>query len=141
MIMKYVMANTIFSLSSKPIPIMMKPAVQPFWSNNIVSEYDIAWEKTNDYKNINNKYFYNKDYNIEDNVETKYGEIFKIQGVPAALLIINTSNNYYYVEKFVFNKNLMLMFDAGPMLRWSYYNNFKHISFKNAENKDEFLII
>ena len=141
MIMKYVMVNTLLSLAPKPIPIMMKPAIQPFWTNNIVSKYDIAWEKTNDYKNINNKYFYNKDYIIEDNVETKYGEIFKIQGVPAALLIINKTDNYYYVEKFVFNKNLILMFDAGPMLRWSYYNKFKNISFKNAENKDEFLII
>ena len=53
--------------------------------------------------------------------------------------IIN--NEFKYVEEFIINKNLMLMFDASPLMRLSFYKNFKKINMKNALNKDIFLII
>jgi len=95
---------------------------------NNLNYNDVSWEKTNNCKNIINKYFYNmneKQYKNNDN--DFYGEMFKIFGYPATLVIIN--------------KNLMLMFDASALLRSSFYNNFKKLNINNALNKNTFLII
>ena len=105
-----------------------------------LQEKDVSWEKTNNCKNIIDKYFYNMNKNNYQNNDNNYdGEIFKIYGYPATLIIIN--NKFKYVEEFIINKNLMLMFDASQLMRWSFYKNFKKINIKNALNKDIFLII
>ena len=59
-----------------------------------------------------------------DNVINKY---FKKEN--------NNNNNNNYC------KNLIIMFDAGPIFRKSFYKNFKNISIKNANNLETFLII
>ena len=107
----------------------------------LIKESDISYEKTFMCKNILNNYFnkmtnniYYNDYNNDYN---KYGEIFKISGIPAALIVVSEN----YVEEFILNKNLILMFDAGPFIRKSFYKNFKHLNINNALNKDIFLII
>jgi len=107
---------------------------------NNLNYNDVSWEKTNNCKNIINKYFYNmneKQYKNNDN--DFYGEMFKIFGYPATLVIINKNLNS--VEEFIINKNLMLMFDASALLRSSFYNNFKKLNINNALNKNIFLII
>tara|TARA_Y100000389_G_scaffold49009_1_gene44616 strand:+ start:7339 stop:7701 length:363 start_codon:yes stop_codon:yes gene_type:complete len=107
---------------------------------NSLQETDVSWEKTNNCKNIIDKYFYNMNkINYRNNDSNYYGEMFKIFGYPATLIIIN--NEFKYVEEFIINKNLMLMFDASPLMRLSFYKNFKKINMKNALNKDIFLII
>lgn len=108
---------------------------------NNLQEKDISWEKTNNCKNIINKYFYKMNSNnYENNNDNNYyGQMFKIYGYPATLIIIN--NKFKYVEEFIINKNLMLMFDASTIMRSSFYKNFKNVNIKNALNKDIFLII
>lgn len=107
---------------------------------NRLNQNDISWEKTNNCKNIIHKYFYNMNKNnYENNNNNYYGEIFKIFGYPATIVIVN--NKLKTVEEFIINKNLMLMFDAGTLIRFSFYKNFKNLNIKNALNKDIFLII
>ena len=101
-----------------------------------LEETDINWEKFYNYKYITKKYF---NENIEK--ENSYCEIFKIYGYPAALLEIQYNNNKLMVTNFILNKNLLLMFDAGDILRISFYKRFKNINIKNAKNKQEFIMI
>ena len=123
-----------------PIPIVN------YLKNNInmnahnLDNNDVSWEKTNNCKTIIDKYFYNMNKNIyQNNNDNYYGQIFKIFGYPATIIIIN--NKFKYVEEFIINKNLILMFDAAPLMRWTFYKNFKKINIKNSLNKDIFLII
>ena len=107
---------------------------------NVINENDVSWEKTFKCKNIINKYFHKmniKDYNNLDN--KFYGEMFKIYGYPGVLVVINNKSNS--VEEFIINKNLMLMFDATKLMRWSFYKKFKKLNINHALNKDIFLII
>ena len=90
---------------------------------------DVSWEKTNNLKLISYKYF-NTDNIV--NSKDRYGEIFKIKGYPAALFIINFQNKKEYVEEIIYNKNLILMFDAGNLMRESYKKN---INFKIHDNE------
>ena len=107
---------------------------------NNLQEKDISWEKTNNCKNIINKYFYKMNTNkYDNNNDNYYGDIFKIFGYPATLIIIN--NKFKYVEEFIINKNLILMLDGSPLMRWSFYKRYKNINIKNAINKPTFLII
>ena len=127
------------SLHRQNIPM---PIVQYLKNNNIntipLDNKDVSWEKTNNCKNIIDKYFYKMNKNNYEN-KNCYGEIFKIFGYPATIVIIN--NKFKYVEEFIINKNLILMFDAGPLMRWTFYKNLKKINIKNSLNKNIFLII
>ena len=105
-----------------------------------LNDKDVSWEKTNNCKNIIDKYFYKMNKNIyENNNYYYYGEIFKIFGYPATIVIIN--NKFKSVEEFIINKNLILMFDASPLMRWTFYKKFKKFNIKNALNKEIFLNI
>ena len=107
---------------------------------NILNEKDVSWEKTNNCNSIIDKYFYKININkYKNNDKEYYGEIFKIFGYPASLIIIN--NNLKQVDEFIINKNLILMFDAGPLMRWTFYKKFKKIDIKKSENKITFLHI
>jgi len=125
-----------------PLPLIntLKNNVQMGINN--LQEKDVSWEKTNNCKNIIDKYFYKMNINNYNNNDNNYyGEIFKIFGYPATLVIINNKYKYKYVEEFIINKNLMLMFDASQLMRWSFYKKFKKINIKNTLNKHIFLNI
>ena len=118
-------------------------------SNNLKT-LNIGWEKTYFCENIIDKYFKNLNVNKYNNLNNNnlnndnyyyYGEIFKISGYPAALIIINNKFNNMFIEEFILNKNLIMMFDAGPIMRLSFYNKFKKMTINKAINKDIFLII
>jgi len=129
-----------FTMKQIPFPMnnYLKNNIQ--MSINYLQEKDILWEKTTNCKNIINKYFYKMNTNNYDNNNNNYyGEMFKIFGYPATLIIIN--NEFKYVEEFIINKNLILMFDASPLLRSSFYKKYKNINIKNAINNCTFLII
>ncbi len=129
-----------FHVSNMPMPVINYLKTNVNMGINIISKNDVSWETTFKCKNIINKYFYKmniKDYNNLDN--KFYGEIFKIYGYPGVLVVINNKSNS--VEEFIINKNLMLMFDATKLMRWSFYNKFKKLNIHNALNKDIFLII
>ena len=127
-------------VQNMPLPLinLLKNNVQ--MGKNNLQEKDVSWEKTNNCKNIIEKYFYKMNKNIYNNNDNNYyGEMFIMFGYPATLIIIN--NKFNYVEEFIINKNLMLMFDIGPLMRWSFYKTFKKLNIKKAINKDTFLII
>jgi hypothetical protein len=128
-----------------PVKNMPMPTVKFLKNNgqmsaNTLQEKDISWEKTNNCKNIIEKYFNKMSNNKYKNNDNEfYGEIFKILGHPASLIIVNNKLNC--VDEFIINKNLILMFDAAPLMRWSFYKNYYKLNIKNAINKDIFLII
>jgi hypothetical protein len=128
-----------------PVKNMPMPLVNILKNNaqmgvNTLQEKDISWEKTNNCKNIIEKYFHKMNNNkYKNNDYEYYGEMFKIFGHPASLIIVN--NKFNCVDEFIINKNLILMFDAAPLMRWSFYKNFKKLNIQNAVNKDIFLII
>ena len=101
---------------------------------------DVKWEKTYFCGNIINKYF--KNYNVESykNLDNDYyGELFKIYGYPSAIVIIDKNN--IRVKEFILNKNLIIMFDAGSLLRKTFYKKFKKLQIQNSIGKKCFLII
>ena len=107
---------------------------------NTLLDKDISWEETYNCKNIIENYFHKMNINnYENNNENYYGDIFKIHGQPATLIIINKKFNY--IEEFIINKNLILMFDASSLMRLSYYKKFKKINMETAINKDIFLLM
>ena len=127
-------------IQNMPLPMINYLKNNVKMSVNNLQEKDISWEKTNNCKNIINKYFYKMNTNkYENHHNNYYGDIFKIFGYPATLIIIN--NKFKYVEEFIINKNLILMFDGSPLMRWSFYKRYKNINIKNAINKRTFLII
>tara|TARA_B100000963_G_scaffold108850_1_gene94707 strand:- start:127 stop:546 length:420 start_codon:yes stop_codon:yes gene_type:complete len=127
-------------IQNMPLPMINYLKNNVKMSVNNLQEKDISWEKTNNCKNIINKYFYKMNTNkYDNNNDNYYGDIFKIFGYPATLIIIN--NKFKYVEEFIINKNLILMFDGSPLMRWSFYKRYKNINIKNAINKRTFLII
>lgn len=132
------------TLNHKTMPIYMINTLKQNTNMgvNSLQEKDVSWERTYNHNNIINKYFKNmniKNYDNENN--NFYGEIFKIYGYPATMIIINDNLNTKYVEEFIINKNLMLMFDAAPIMRKLFYKKFKKINIKHALNKNIFLII
>lgn len=107
-----------------------------------LNENDVSWEKTYNCKNVIDKYFYNMNIKKYTNNNTDiYGEIFKIHGQPATLIIINNKYKKYYIEEFIINKNLILIFDAGPIMRKSLHKKFKKINLHNSLNKNVLLLI
>ena len=142
----YLITACFLSKKNLQIPVVnyLKNNIIMNSNNNILQERDISWEKSNNYKNIVKKYFYNYDLkNIfikYDNLyENSYAELLKIHGIPAVAIIINNNSNN--VIDFIINKNLILMFDAGSLCRYSFYKNYKNYCIKNALHKDDFLII
>lgn len=137
--MFYILFASFMYKTSMPMPLlnMLKNNIK--MDNSRINNFDYNWEKSFSCKNIINKYF-NKCTTSKylNNNENYYGEIFRLYGYPAAIVIIN---NKKYVKEFIINKSLILMFDAGPYLRKSFYENFKNYKINNALNKNEFLII
>ncbi len=132
------------SLSNRNIPIYMIKYLKTktYMGTNQLNNKDISWEKTNNCENIINKYFNNMNIKkYENNNNNYYGEMFKILGYPAAIVIINNKYKKLFIEEFIINKNLMLMFDAAPLMRLSFYKKFKNINLKHAINKNIFMII
>tara|TARA_B100000902_G_scaffold396629_1_gene458187 strand:- start:7683 stop:8102 length:420 start_codon:yes stop_codon:yes gene_type:complete len=127
-------------IQNMPLPLIKYLKNNANMGINNLQEKDISWEKTNNCKNIIDKYFHNMNIKKYQNNDVNiYGEMFKIFGYPATLIIIN--NKFNYIEEFIINKNLIMMFDAAPIMRWTYYKKFKNIKFKNAINKNIFMII
>ena len=132
------------SLSNRNMPIYMIKYLKTktYMGTNQLNNKDISWEKTNNCENIINKYFNNMNIKkYENNNNNYYGEMFKILGYPAAIVIINNKYKKLFIEEFIINKNLMLMFDAAPLMRLSFYKKFKNINLKHAINKNIFMII
>lgn len=101
---------------------------------------DVSWERTDKCEDIINKYFRNMNENKYKNNDNKIsGEMFKIYGYPGLLIIFNKDDNR--IEEFIMNKNLILMFDASPIMRYEFYKKYKKINIDKAINKDIFLII
>ncbi len=124
------------SLFNKNLPYKINSIIKSNIQTRVLEEKDVNWERIYNYKYITKKYF---NENIQE--EKSYCEIFKINGYPAALLEINNYNNKLSIKNFILNKNLLLMFDAGDILRISFYKRFKNIDIKHAKNKQEFLIV
>jgi len=101
---------------------------------------EISWEKTSALKLIKNRYFNSEDL-INQYDDYNYGEIFKIHGVPAALFVISEKKKKKYVDEIIYNKNLILMFDAGNIMRNSFNDNFDYIITKKSINKNIFKVI
>ena len=69
-------------------------------------------------------------------------EIFLIDGIPAAaMLYTETLCDAPIVDAFIYNKGLLLMFDAGPHMRSSLYERYKGVDIKNAIGGEEFLLL
>jgi len=68
-------------------------------------------------------------------------DLFLIQGVPAACIVYEktTKNGAPIVTECHVNKGLVMLFDAGMVMRRQLYKRYKHIEFKNATNRDAFL--
>lgn len=96
----------------------------------------LDWEKINYDQAINLKHF----DNILNQDEILEYNLLKIDGLPALITIIDKSNKNV-VKEFVFNKSFILMIDAGPAIRSSFYDKFKNINLNYAINKDIFMII
>lgn len=124
-----------------PFPMINYLKINAKMSSTSLKEDNIGWEKINNYDKILNKYFDN--YKNKYLNENTYAEIFKIDGVPAAAAIIEYNFKKSSVIEFVLNKNLILMFDAGPVMRKTLYYKYKFINFQynDALHRNEFLII
>lgn len=138
------MISPVFILSltkplNMPIPIINYLKTNVKMGSTELREENIGWEKINNYDKILNKYFDN--YKNKYLNENTYAEIFKIHGVPAAAIIMEFNIKKNIVFEFVLNKNLILMFDAGPLMRKSFYLKFKKLQYNDALHKIEFLII
>ena len=112
--------------------------IKPFMNYNQF-EYNLYWEKINYNQGINLKHF---DNILSTKKKESYMELLKINGIPALIIIIDKDvSNNRYIKEFIFNKSLILMLDVGPLIRISFYKKFKKIDFKNALNKNVFIII
>ena len=94
------------------------------------------WENLKSQKSrIIEKYF---DKKISENAKC---EIFCIEGVPAACMIYNKTNDFDdpVVESFFLNKGMLLMFDGGSKMRSELYKRYKNVNLRYAENRNDFL--
>ena len=132
---------TLCSLNTKTLPLPIVNYLTTNINMKILDEKYTNWEKVYKFDNILYKYFNIDDYRNLQNKNLNYDKfchIFTIYGVPAALAIIKNNN---IVTDFVLNKNLILMFDAGPVMRKTFYKKFKYLNIKSSFNKQHFLII
>ena len=68
-------------------------------------------------------------------------EIFTIEGVPAAaMLYTNVSQGSPVVDEFVINKGMLLVFDAGPIMRRQLYNRHRRLTTRHAKRRNDFLL-
>ncbi len=110
-------------------------------SNNIqtIQNYNKwRWETVTETKEIVMLKYFEQTINTSQKCE-----IFCIEGVPAASMLytdINDKKNPL-VYSFHINKELIMLFDAGPYMRLTLYKRYKHIDIKNAINKNDFIII
>ena len=144
--MKLYIITGLFLINSYPLHMKKIPTpFVKFLRENVelkkkLTLNEISWEKTNNLKLIKNRYF-NSENLINKYNNYNYGEIFKIYGVPAALFIISEKNQKKYVDEIIYNKNLILMFDAGNIMRNSFNDNFDYIITKKSINKNIFQVI
>ena len=130
-----------YAFHIKPIPrYLFKYLQENIEFKKKITLNEISWEKTNNLKLIKNRYFNSEDL-INQYDDYNYGEIFKIYGVPAALFVISEKKNKKYVDEIIYNKNLILMFDAGNIMRNSFNDNFDYIITKKSINKNIFQVI
>lgn len=132
---------TLCSLNTKTLPLPIVNYLKTNINMKLLDEKYTNWEKLYKFDNILYKYFNPDDYYNLQNKNVNYDKfchIFTIYGVPAALAIIKNNN---IVTDFVLNKNLILMFDAGPVMRKTFYKKFKYLNIKSSFNKEHFLII
>ena len=132
---------TLCSLNTKTLPLPIVNYLTTNINMKLLDEKYTNWEKIYKFDNILYKYFNPDDYHNLQNKNLNYDKfchIFTIYGVPAALAIIKNNN---IVTDFVLNKNLILMFDAGPVMRKTFYKKFKYLNIKSSFNKEHFLII
>lgn len=105
--------------------------------NSILTKNRVRWESSNNIAPLLAKYFQSSDNSIIR--EYNYGHLFCIDGVPAASFITDETN--LMVKRFYLNKNLLMMFDAGPLMRFTFYEKYKYLCIENSKNKLDFLII
>ena len=132
---------TLCSLNTKTLPLPIVNYLTTNINMKLLDEKYTNWEKIYKFDNILYKYFNPDDYHNLQNKNLNYDKfchIFTIYGVPAAVAIIKNNN---IVTDFVLNKNLILMFDAGPVMRKTFYKKFKYLNIKSSFNKEHFLII
>ena len=69
-------------------------------------------------------------------------DVFLIEGVPAASLLYETSENtnVTIAREFVLNKAVFLMFDAGPCMRKLLYKRHKKLDTRLCKNKTDILL-
>lgn len=128
-----------FHIRRHDIPITL---VKYLRSNNIINAKDsckcrYGWEMVNDTKiHVMSVYF---DTNI---AAEQTCEVFCIEGVPAASVIHNGTNlkGDIIVDSFHLNKGLLLLFDAGPHMRSTFYERYSRIDARQAYNRNDFLI-
>tara|TARA_B100000214_G_scaffold374194_1_gene356294 strand:- start:5558 stop:5890 length:333 start_codon:yes stop_codon:yes gene_type:complete len=68
-------------------------------------------------------------------------EIFCIEGVPAACMIYNKTNEFDnpIVDSFYLNKGMLLMFDGGSKMRSELYKRYRNVNIRHAKNRNDFL--
>ena len=69
-------------------------------------------------------------------------DVFLIEGVPAACVLYRRNHTEVTViDEIHVNKAMLLMFDAGPIMRTLLHKRHKHVDLSNSINRDEFLLI
>lgn len=77
-----------------------------------------------------------------DVLRGKMCDLFLIEGVPAASIVYDTRGGEHpFVEEFHANKEMMLLFDAGPCMRKGLYERYGPIDLKYTKNKDDLLLL
>tara|TARA_B100000963_G_scaffold120213_1_gene104814 strand:- start:397 stop:798 length:402 start_codon:yes stop_codon:yes gene_type:complete len=106
-------------------------------TNNLITtgalnEKNTCWEKTTNYNYIKKKYFksYCNNFTFESNY---YGEVFKIYGIPSAIIIIDNNLNKKQINEFIVNKNLIEIMSAKQILKKSFHSYYRN---KNICIKD-----
>ncbi len=105
---------------------------QPNYTLNKLDEKETTWEDCKIVSTVLHKYF----KTTEDTTNKKV-KMFSIHGVPSALAIIDDNK----VQKFLLNKGLILVFDAGPIMRKTFYKNYKNLDLYDSEQLNTFLNI
>ena len=69
-------------------------------------------------------------------------EIFCIESIPAVSMVYNSTNihNHPNVHAFYMNKGMLLLFDAGPIMRSKLFDRYQFINLRSAVNRNDFLM-
>ena len=97
-----------------------------------------TWEEAD----ANMKYRIMDKYFDQDIKKDEHCELFCIEGIPAACMIYNQTNSHDapIVDKFYLNKAMLLLFDAGPNMRFKLNKRYRHIDVRYAKNRNDFLL-